>query len=110
MPGPQCQGWWQWRQRWQLQRLAALLNASEKPVMRLPLVRFQGKDFEYTTSKCMKGEGKRWLSGDRFNHIKRVIAPTETFAPSSFDPFFIHISFHFSPFVDARWGNQYQSE
>lgn len=48
--------------------------------------------------------------GDRFNHIKRVVAPTETFAPSGFDPFFIHISFHFSPFVDTRWGNQYQSE
>lgn len=85
--------------RWGWRRL--LLNASEKTVPRLPLVRFQGDGFEYTTSKCMKGAGKSWLSGGRFNHIKRVIAPTETFAPSRFDPFFIGISFHFSPFVEA---------
>lgn len=94
---------WGW-----LQRLPTLPNTSKKT--RHPLVRSRGEDSEYITSKRIKGEGKRWLSGDRFNHIKRVIAPTETFAPSGFDPFFIHISFHFSPFVDTRWGNQYQSE
>lgn len=97
---PRCRGW-----RWP-RCPAALLNASEAPATRLPWVRFQGEDLEHTASKRMRGEGKRWLSGERFNHIKRVIAPTETFALCSFDPFFIHISFHFSAFVETRWGNQ----
>lgn len=53
--GPPLWGW-RWP-RWQARCLAALLNAGGKPAARLPLGRFQGEDFEHTTSKGMKGEG-----------------------------------------------------
>lgn len=71
--GPPPWGW-QWpRQR--ARCLAALPNAGGKPAMRLPLGRFQGEDFEHTTSKGMKGEGSDGYQETGFTTLKESSPP-----------------------------------